>query len=156
MEIYAICNWRISPFNDDLNNGKLPEDIKDYAFLTIPKDITADLLTTTDIDSYIICSCPIDAIQAIFPLKVIEVKAKDAQSYKMLFSKIVINNLAKVEVVITSEQADGSHVFASSIPVTPGEFASSAGITEWISKTVANLIDVNVTVSRDPPSCKKS
>ena len=156
MEIYAICNWRISPFNNELNNDKDLEDMKDYAFLTIPKDITTDVLTTTDIDTYVICSCPIDAIQATFPLRMIEVNAKDEKSYKMLFSKMVINNDARLEVVITSKNEDSSYKFESNMLVAPGELASSAGITEWIARIGGDLVDINVTVSRDPPSCNNS
>jgi hypothetical protein len=153
MEIYAICNWTISPFNGELNRGVDEEDRKDYAFLTIPKDSATRLLTTTDIESYIVCSCPIDAIQAIFPQKMLEVKTEEEQPYEMLFSKIVINNGAILKVVVTNKVGEGKYEFVEGKNARPGELASGDGIVEWVRRTTTNLMDVNVTVSRDPPSC---
>jgi diphthamide synthase subunit DPH2 len=153
MEIYALCNWTISPFNDDLNKDLEDDSKKVYAFLTIPKDSTTDLLTTTAIDSYIICSCPIDAIQAIFPQSMLKVKTKEEKPYEMLLSKIVIDDNEMLKVVITKKNG-ANYDFVKSENVRPGELASAEGIDDWVTQTSTDLVDVNVTVSRDPPSCE--
>jgi hypothetical protein len=152
MEIYGICNWKISPFNDDLNNE--PDNPNDYAFLIIPKDKTKTL-DTTDVKSYLVCSCPVKQIQAIFPQRSIEVVGIDNISNKMLLSKIVIDDGVKLPVVVTKKDNNGKYIKDKVLNITPGELASSDGINTLISTLTGNdLALINATVSRDPPSCK--
>ena len=151
MEIYAICNWKISPFNTELNNGSA--NPKDYAFLVIPKEGPGTkFLNTTDINSYIVCSCPAKDI-VIFPLGLIEVISVGGERSNMLFSRIIIDDEKLLEVVITRKE-DERYLFVKKESATPGELSSSDGIDAWVLKTNTDLIDVNITVSRDPPSCK--
>jgi hypothetical protein len=151
MEIRAVCNWKISPFNDYLNKDQEDEDKKDYVFLIIPEDGSADSLIMTNTDSYIICSCPIDAIQAIFPQRPINFQVESGKIDKMLYNNIVVKDGESLKVVITTK-TDNEYLPIEAKPITFGELVAG-GFSYWAVKQGTNLANVNISISRDPETC---
>ncbi len=168
MEFYAVYNWKVSPFNGDLNPDP-SEDTVNHVFLQVLLDpsllVTKTLNTISEANKYILCNFPFDAIQSIFPHDTIEVTTeiiKDGQrkSVKstMIINKVIIRGNIEGTVVRTKKK-NGISVFDKAFPITPTAL-TAIGIPQWLAKNVATgenivLDDINRSVSRDPPSCKE-
>jgi hypothetical protein len=156
MEIYAIYNWNISPFNKDLK-AKTGEK-GDYALLVVPKDPSKPLNTKTGTNDYIICSFPLKAIQTVIPERKITVNAGPEKAgdpdkiFDMILNKIVLDDKIDGYVVVTQYQPPAIPIFGTEHRIRPNEL-SKAGIESWLTTNNVSLAKVNVTVSRDPRSC---
>jgi hypothetical protein len=155
MEIYAIYNWKISPFNSNLQDANNTNDHVLLVVLRNPGNLT--LNTKTSINDYIVCNFPIKAIQAIIPSDVIEITAGTNAAgqnivYDMVLNKIVMDNSSEGYVVTTRPNLPNKPLFVKKDKIKASEL-SNAGIGTWLTRTSVNLANVNVTISRDPLSC---
>lgn len=160
MEIYAIYNWKASPFNSELStNGE------NYVFLQVLLDpeliVSKTLHTMNQMDKYILCSFPLEAIKAIFPHDIIEVTAvaPDAteQTSTMIINKVILDDNFGGKIVQSKKEGELS-VFSESFNIDSNTLTLD-GVREWLqtkqnSGEIVNFINVNCSVSRDPPSCR--
>ncbi len=167
MEIYAVYNWKVSPFNGDLNPDA-DADTTNHVFLQVLLDqsllIHKTLNTKTEIEKYILCSFPFGAIQSIFPHDTIEVTAetvKDGQAVEvtstMIVNKVIINDNIEGNVVRTKKE-NAISIFDKPFPIT-AKTLTKKGVVDWIANNVKkgeslDFVDINSSVSRDPPSCR--
>jgi hypothetical protein len=157
METFAICNWRISPFNDFLNKPLSPLEQTDHLFLIIPKDSGVSVLKTKEEpDSYLACSFPIGDIQAIFPLRKIKVIAGqnadgDDIAHDMLYHRVILSDTAKGKPVIVTKNIDGTNNMQAMQII--GDQLTAVKMEAWITDNAINLANINITISRDPESC---
>lgn len=158
MEAFAICNWRISPFNDFLNENLNPLEQTDHLFLIIPKDSGVSVLRTKEEpDSYLACSFPIGDIQAIFPLRKIKViagqnEAGEDIAHDMLYHKVILSDTAKGKPIIVTKNANGT-INNMQVMEIVGDQLIAEKMEAWITDNAINLANINITVSRDPESC---
>jgi hypothetical protein len=160
MEIYAIYNWGVSPFNDELGADD------DFVFLQVLLDPTIQTLNPkTETDQYILCSFPFKAIQAAFPYKTVEITVNQEEIKKgeiVIQEKKELRGNMIVNKVILDDDIDGKVVKTEgglTIFNIPSTDLTDGGIKKWLLEPLranANLklADVNITVSRDPMSCQ--
>jgi hypothetical protein len=155
MEIYAIYNWGVSPFNDDFGT------VDNYVFLQVLTDPTIESLNpATDLDKYIMCSFPFKSIQAIFPYSTIEVIAEkegNPVKGKMVINKIILNEDMSGQIVKT-KKVGGLNVFDKALEI-PSTDLTQDGSSTWLNGLTGDdaglsLATINVTISRDPISCR--